>query len=439
MDLAIGAKRVFVMMTLFAKDGTPKLVPECTYPLTGVGCVNRVYTDHAVFEITDDGVVVRETFGTSYDELAERLDVPLAVTQILRSVTGSPHGERRATARHPQTGDMERAGGLAGGRAPLADPVGRRRRGGARGPGGPALRSRECGAPMLAGFSAAWCSPSCCSCDLITTVLLVGLYRNGRGPPDAGPGHGVRLVRDRRGAARLRGAGRGQRRSRVRRRRRTPRAWLFVSRHVGPPLLIALALAPVAAPLGGAGQRRPGSATGWACWPGAGWCCCSGRARSRSRPLLLPGRRCRRIVGPGHRPLRPLVLGLVLAVNAVAVVVSLVGVTGRRDRSGVEVWAIVAAFAWCGDVGFVAMYEERYTVAYYGAPAARRGRVAHRAGQHPGGHLAAAPAGDGRRRRTSRRRSTGCSRPSGSATTWRPWSATTCGRRWPGCTATSRC
>ena len=51
MDLAIGAKQVFVLMTLFAKDGTPKLVPECTYPLTGVGCVSRVYTDLAVFEV----------------------------------------------------------------------------------------------------------------------------------------------------------------------------------------------------------------------------------------------------------------------------------------------------------------------------------------------------------------------------------------------------
>ena len=78
MDLAIGAKSVFVMMTLFAKDGTPKLVPSCTYPLTGVGCVSRVYTDVAVFEVGGaDGVVVVETFGTSYDELADRLDVPL--------------------------------------------------------------------------------------------------------------------------------------------------------------------------------------------------------------------------------------------------------------------------------------------------------------------------------------------------------------------------
>jgi 3-oxoadipate CoA-transferase beta subunit len=77
MDLAIGAKSVFVMMTLFAKDGSPKLVPSCTYPLTGVGCVDRVYTDVATFEITGDGVVVLDTFGTSYDELVERLDVPL--------------------------------------------------------------------------------------------------------------------------------------------------------------------------------------------------------------------------------------------------------------------------------------------------------------------------------------------------------------------------
>jgi 3-oxoadipate CoA-transferase beta subunit len=77
MDLAIGAKRVFVMMGLFAKDGSPKLVPECSYPLTGVGCVDRVYTDHAVFSLTPDGVVVEQLFGISYDDLAARLDVPL--------------------------------------------------------------------------------------------------------------------------------------------------------------------------------------------------------------------------------------------------------------------------------------------------------------------------------------------------------------------------
>ncbi|MDX6301444.1 MAG: 3-oxoadipate CoA-transferase, beta subunit [Nocardioidaceae bacterium] len=73
MDLAIGAKQVFVMMTLFAKDGSPKLVPVCTYPLSGVGCVDRVYTDHAVFDITADGVVITRTFGSSTAELRARM------------------------------------------------------------------------------------------------------------------------------------------------------------------------------------------------------------------------------------------------------------------------------------------------------------------------------------------------------------------------------
>ncbi|MFC6152174.1 3-oxoacid CoA-transferase subunit B [Nocardioides yefusunii] len=77
MDLAIGAKQVFVMMTLFTKKGEAKLVEACTYPLTGVNCVNRVYTELATFDITPDGVVVRETFGTTVEELSERLGLEL--------------------------------------------------------------------------------------------------------------------------------------------------------------------------------------------------------------------------------------------------------------------------------------------------------------------------------------------------------------------------
>lgn len=77
MDLAVGAKETFVMMDLFTKDGTAKLVERCTYPLTGVGCASRVYSDLAVFLLTEDGVVVRETFGTTVAELRERLAVPL--------------------------------------------------------------------------------------------------------------------------------------------------------------------------------------------------------------------------------------------------------------------------------------------------------------------------------------------------------------------------
>lgn len=78
MDLAIGAKDVFVMMTLFAKDGSPKLVPECGYPLTGVACVSRVYTDVARFDIGPDGVRLVETYGVTAGELSERLEVDLA-------------------------------------------------------------------------------------------------------------------------------------------------------------------------------------------------------------------------------------------------------------------------------------------------------------------------------------------------------------------------
>jgi 3-oxoadipate CoA-transferase, beta subunit len=78
MDLAIGAKNVFVMMNLFAKDGAAKLVPHCTYPLTGLRCVRRVYTDYAIFDISSENVVrVRETFGIGMAELTSRMTVEL--------------------------------------------------------------------------------------------------------------------------------------------------------------------------------------------------------------------------------------------------------------------------------------------------------------------------------------------------------------------------
>lgn len=80
MDLAIGAKRVFVMMKLFDKQGRPKLVPECTYPLTGVGCISRVYTDLAVIDVGEQEPVVRETFGITVEELRDRLHLPLRST-----------------------------------------------------------------------------------------------------------------------------------------------------------------------------------------------------------------------------------------------------------------------------------------------------------------------------------------------------------------------
>ena len=77
MDLATGAKDVFVMMTLLTRDGVSKLVETCTYPLTGIGCVTRVYTDKAVFLTGPDGVQVRETFGCTLEELQALVPMPL--------------------------------------------------------------------------------------------------------------------------------------------------------------------------------------------------------------------------------------------------------------------------------------------------------------------------------------------------------------------------
>src|SRR3981081_2311410 len=78
MDLAIGAKQVFVMTEHQTKSGESKIVAHCSYPLTGVGCVNRIYTDLAVVDVTPDGLVVREMIdGLSFDELQKITGVPL--------------------------------------------------------------------------------------------------------------------------------------------------------------------------------------------------------------------------------------------------------------------------------------------------------------------------------------------------------------------------
>jgi len=78
MDLAIGAKATWVMMEHTTKDGVPKLVERCSYPLTGLACVSRVYTDLAVLEIVPQGVRVREIVdGLGFDALQAKTAVPL--------------------------------------------------------------------------------------------------------------------------------------------------------------------------------------------------------------------------------------------------------------------------------------------------------------------------------------------------------------------------
>ena len=78
MDLAVGAKRVFVMMEHLTKGGESKIVERCTYPLTGVGCVARIYTDLAVIDVTADGLVVSEMVdGLGFDALQRLTGAPL--------------------------------------------------------------------------------------------------------------------------------------------------------------------------------------------------------------------------------------------------------------------------------------------------------------------------------------------------------------------------
>ncbi|WP_414496482.1 3-oxoacid CoA-transferase subunit B [Stenotrophomonas maltophilia] len=82
MDLAIGAKQVFVMMDLFTKKGESKLVAECSYPLTGLRCVSRVYTDVAVFDLGADGATVLEMVeGMEIEQLRELTGLPLALAK----------------------------------------------------------------------------------------------------------------------------------------------------------------------------------------------------------------------------------------------------------------------------------------------------------------------------------------------------------------------
>jgi 3-oxoadipate CoA-transferase beta subunit len=84
MDLAVGARQTWVMMDLLTRDGRPKLVPSCTYPLTGLRCVSRVYTDVAVFVLEGGRVVVQRMLGISFTELAALLPVPLVDGSLSR-------------------------------------------------------------------------------------------------------------------------------------------------------------------------------------------------------------------------------------------------------------------------------------------------------------------------------------------------------------------
>ena len=79
MDLAVGARQTWVMMDLLTKKGESKIVAQCTYPLTAIACVKRIYTDLATFECTPQGLrLIDAVDGLPFDELQRLVGQPIA-------------------------------------------------------------------------------------------------------------------------------------------------------------------------------------------------------------------------------------------------------------------------------------------------------------------------------------------------------------------------
>jgi len=87
MDLVAGVPNVFIITDHVTRDGQPKLMKACTYPLTAVGVVKRVFTDFGVFDVTPDGFQITEIApGLTLDEVIAKTDAPLQVPDTLKTM-----------------------------------------------------------------------------------------------------------------------------------------------------------------------------------------------------------------------------------------------------------------------------------------------------------------------------------------------------------------
>ena len=88
MDLAAGAKQVYVLTDHCSRDGAPKIVETCDLPLTGLACVNRIYTDLAIIEVTEGGLVVREIIeGLSFADIEAKTGAKLHLADGCKPLT----------------------------------------------------------------------------------------------------------------------------------------------------------------------------------------------------------------------------------------------------------------------------------------------------------------------------------------------------------------
>lgn len=93
MDLAVGARKVYVTMDHCTREGQPKILDRCTYPLTGVGVVDRIYTDLAVIDVTPDGLVVHAMLdGITLDQLQAATQAKLYIPQPPLAIHRVPNG-----------------------------------------------------------------------------------------------------------------------------------------------------------------------------------------------------------------------------------------------------------------------------------------------------------------------------------------------------------